>query len=191
MRNLAMISIQDKTNARNGIWAQIGVCVMLLGLLALTPAAGVAEPTEITAERLYNAGLALAERTQYLEALDLLSEAGDLLEASGKKQSRAYGDVLVALAQTKIKGRLHQNFPASYVKTALKEIQAANKLRERLSDVLPQQLAEGYYLEGFIHKKFFLRKEKARSCLDKAVKIDPGFAAAKRELSELQDTDKK
>ena len=58
-------------------------------------------------------------------------------------------------------------------------------LVEKLPDILPQQLAAGYFLEGFIHKKFFARKKKALSCFLKAVNIDPGNSAAKRELSEL------
>lgn len=186
------MSVQNRTHAKKGNPLRTIIWAVVIGVLVSAPAVGWAEPAEITAERLYRAGLTLVEKTQYLEALDLLSEAGDLLEASGNQQSRAYGDVLSALAQTKIKGRLHQNFPSSYVKSALKDIQASNKLREKLPDVLPQQLAEGYYLEGFIHKKFFMRREKALSCLVKAVNIDPGFAAAKRELSELiSDADRK
>jgi hypothetical protein len=88
-------------------------------------------------------------------------------------------------AEAKIKGRLHQSFPASYVKTALEDIQTANRIREGVSGMLPQKLAEGYYLEGIIHKRFFMRKRQAVSCFVKAVTIDPGSVAAKRELSEL------
>lgn len=139
----------------------------------------------VRAEKLYKAGLDLVQRTHYLEALDLFGEARDLLDYSGQERTRLYGDILFSLAETKIKGRLHQGFPASYVKSALKDVQAANKLREKLTDILPQQLGAGYYLEGFIHKKFFMRKEKALACFVKAVNIDPGSTAAKRELSEL------
>jgi tetratricopeptide (TPR) repeat protein len=127
----------------------------------------------------------LADKTRYLEALDLLDEARDILDTNGSPQTALYSDVLFALAHTKIKGRLHQNFSAYYVKSALQEIQAANKLREKLPNMLPQRLAEGYYLEGLIQKRFFLRTDQARACFLKAVNVDPGAAAAKRELSEL------
>jgi hypothetical protein len=87
----------------------------------------------------------------------------------------------------KIKGRVHQGFPAAYVKSALKDVQACNNLREKTPGVLPQQLAESYFLEGYILKRFFMRNEEARSCFEKAVSIDPGSSAAKRELSELRE----
>lgn len=161
------------------LWAALAAVV----LLPLT--GGAAEPPDVRAEALLRVGRTLAERTHYLEALDLLSEARLLLESSGDTQTRIYGDILFAMAQTKIKGRLHQGFAASYVKSAFKDVQAANRLREKLPDILPQQLAAGYFLEGFIHKKFFARKKKALSCFLKAVNIDPGNSAAKRELSEL------
>lgn len=144
-----------------------------------------ADPDRIQAEKLLKVGQELVEKTYYLEALDLLQEARDLLETSGDTQDALYGDVLSALAETKIKGRLHQSFPAQYVKTALKDIQTANKLRERRPDSLPQKLGDGFFLEGFILKKFFMRTEDAIACFRKAVKIDPGNGAAKRELSEL------
>lgn len=124
-------------------------------------------------------------RTHYLEALDLLDEARDILEHDGKRQTALYSDVLYALAETKIKGRLHQSFPADYVKTALDDIQAANKIREKIGGILPQKLAQGYYLEGIILKKFFMEKEKAKSCLMKAVNIDRNNSAARREWAEL------
>jgi len=139
-------------------------------------------------EKLLKAGQELAENSHYLEAVDLLEEARDILENNGRPQSSIYGDVLFTIAQTKIKGRLHQNFSAYYVKTALHEIQAANKLRERLPDIMPQRLAEGYYLEGYIQKRFFMRNDQALACFTKAVNIDPGFAAAKRELSDLDES---
>jgi tetratricopeptide (TPR) repeat protein len=154
-------------------------------ILVLTSTALAAELATTKAERLYKTGLDLVRRTHYLEALDMFNEARDLLDSSGMERTRMYGDLLFASAETKIKGRLHQGFPASYVKSALKDVRAANKLREKLPDILPQQRAAGYYLEGFIHKKFFMRKEKALSCFVKAVNIDPGSTAAKRELSEL------
>jgi len=137
------------------------------------------------AEKLFKLGQELSGRTHYLEALDVLDEARDILETSRVTGSGLYGDVLFVLAQTKIKGRIHQDFSAYYVKTALQDIQAANKLREKIAGTLPQKLAEGYYLEGFIHKRFFMRKNLAKACLEKAVNIDPGAVAAKRELSEL------
>jgi hypothetical protein len=141
------------------------------------------------AEKLLKTGLMLADKTYYLEALDLLDKARDVLETSGGENSVVYADVMFALAQTKIKARLHQDFPAYYVKTALQEVQLANKLREKLPGVFPQKLAEGYYLEGFIHKRFFMKKNIARACFERAAKIDPGAGAAKRELSELDASD--
>ncbi|MEJ2715550.1 MAG: hypothetical protein P8182_00160 [Deltaproteobacteria bacterium] len=159
--------------------------LIVMCILVLPSAALAANPAETRAEKLFKTAGELVQRTHYLEALDQLNEAKDLLDKAGLERTRLYGDVLFSLAETKIKGRLHQGFPASYVKSALKDVQAANKLREKLPDILPQQLAAGYYLEGFIHKKFFMRKETALSCFVKAVNIDPGSTAAKRELSEL------
>jgi len=144
-----------------------------------------AEPIEERVAALLRAGVALAANTYYLEALDHLNEARDLLETSRENQTRLFGDILFAIAQVKIKGRLHQGFPAAYVKSALKDVQACNNLREKIPGVLPQQLAESYYLEGYILKRFFMRNEEALSCFVKAVSIDPGSSAAKRELSEL------
>ncbi|HMK36094.1 MAG TPA: hypothetical protein VK463_13560 [Desulfomonilaceae bacterium] len=140
----------------------------------------------IEAEKLLKLGQELSERAHYLEALDLLEEARDMLDASAATDSGLYGDVLFSLAKSKIKGRIHQDFPAYYVKTALQDVQAANKLREKLTGTLPQKLAEGYYLEGYIHKRFFMRNSLALECFVKAKNIDPGAVAAKRELSELE-----
>ena len=165
---------------------------LVLGALVLLPSLSHAsDQPAITADKLLKTGQLLMEKTHYLEALDLLEEAKDMLSASGKNQTAMYAEVLYSLAQTKIKARNHQDFPAYYVKTALQDIQAANKLRERLADVLPQKLAEGYYLEGYIHKKFFMRKNAARLCFKKAMTIDPGSASAKRELNELDSEDQK
>lgn len=143
------------------------------------------EQPAITTDRLLGTGQLLTGKAHYLEALDLLEEAKDMLEASGRNDTATYAEVLYTLAETKIKARNLQDFPAYYVKAALQDVQAANKLREKLSDVLPQKLAEGYYLEGYIHKKFFMRKREACIYLKKAKTIDPGHVAAKRELSEL------
>jgi len=137
------------------------------------------------AKSLLNTAAILVDRTHYLEALDLLEEAKDMLDRDGKNQTALYGDVLYALAEAKIKGRLYQSFCAYYVKTALEDVQAANRIRERIGRILPQKLAQGYYLEGFIHKRFFRDKVKAESCFMKAVSIDSSSAAAKREWSEL------
>ncbi len=71
------------------------------------------------------------------------------------------------------------------MKTALEDVQASNRIRERLDRTIPQKLADGYYLEGFIQKKFFMRKDQAEINFLKALKIDPASVAAKRELSEL------
>lgn len=150
-----------------------------------------ADPEVVTPKKLLATGRALAEKTCYVEALDLFDEARLLLGKEGKTGTGLYADALYALAETKIKGRLHQHFPAYYVKTALDEIQEANRIRERINGVLPQKMAEGYYLEGIIHKRFFMRKRQAVSCFVKAVNIDPGSVAAKRELSELMSPDEK
>ncbi len=159
---------------------------LFLGMILFMPAFAVAaEPGGISAEKLLKTADELADKTRYLEALDLLEEARDILESNGSGQTALYSDVLFGVAHTKIKGRLHQNFSAYYVKSALKDVQAANKLREKLPNMLPQRLAEGYYLEGLIQKRFFLRTDEARACFLKAVNVDPGAAAAKRELSEL------
>jgi tetratricopeptide (TPR) repeat protein len=165
---------------------RVGLWLAMAALMSLPSLSNANDRHAITADKLLSAGQSLSERTHYLEALDLLDEAKDMLETSGKNQTALYAEVLYDLAQTKIKARNLQGFPAYYVKTALQEIQAANKLREKLSDVLPQKMAEGYYLEGYIHRKFFMRKDVARSCFQKAKNIDPGFAPALRELSELQ-----
>lgn len=169
----------------------IGRCLAVAALIAIPSLSHGKDQPAVTADKLLSAGQLLSERTHYLEALDLLEEAKDMLETSGAKQTAMYAEVLYDLAQTKIKARNLQGFPAYYVKTALQDIQAANKLREKLSDVLPQKMAEGYYLEGYVHKKFFMRKDVARTCFEKAKKIDPGFAPALRELSELQGEESK
>jgi tetratricopeptide (TPR) repeat protein len=179
----------DPTHGPN--FMRVGRWLAIAALMALPSFSHANDQPTMTADKLLTAGQTLAERTQYLEALDLLDEAKDMLEASGADQTALYADVLYDLAQTKIKARNLQGFPAYYVKTALQEIHAANKLREKLSDVLPQKMAEGYYLEGYIHKKFFMRKDVARSCFKKATKIDSGFAPALRELSELQGEETK
>ncbi len=144
------------------------------------------------AEKLLNSGLELANATHYLEAIDLLDEARDIIELNEPVDQSLYSDVLYSLAQTKIKARLHQNFAAQYVKSALVDVQNSNKIKELISRILPQKLAEGYYLEGYILKRYFMRSEDALQCFTKAVNIDPGFVAAKRELSELiSDDDQK
>jgi hypothetical protein len=162
------------------------VLASLISIPHLVHAQGQTAPD---AEKLMKTGHILADNTHYLEALDLLEKARDILDASGGDSSGLYADVMFALAQTKIKARLHQDFPANYVKTALQDVQSANKVREKIGGVLPQKLAEGYYLEGFIHKRFFMRKSAARTCFVRAVNIDPGSGAAKRELSELMASD--
>ncbi|MGO9568323.1 MAG: hypothetical protein ACLP5H_12350 [Desulfomonilaceae bacterium] len=167
-------------------------CWLVIGALTqLSSVARANDQSAITADKLLSTGQLLTERTHYLEALDLLQEAKDKLDAAGTNNTAMYADVLFALAQTKIKARNLQDFPAYYVKTALQDIQATNKLREKLSNVLPQKLAEGYYLEGYINKKFFVRKSAARSCFEKAKNIDPGSVAAKRELYELDAEEQK
>jgi len=178
------------TSTNPPLWRRICVCSGLLMLYCLAQTIGpptvlAQNQSALEAEKLFKLGQDLSNGTHYLEALDVLDEARDILETSGVTATGLYGDVLFALAQTKIKGRIHQDFSAHYVKSALQDIQAANKLRERLTETLPQKLAEGYYLEGYIHKRFFMRNNLAKACLEKAVNIDPGAVAAKRELSEL------
>lgn len=174
------VKYRDRQIVRVTQWVVVVTAILVL----VSPVPGDELP-EAKAGRLLKVGLTLAEKTHYLEALDPLTEAADLLEEAGKQTTRVYADVLFAIAQTNTRGRIHQDFPAAYIKGALKNVQAANKLRERFQDIPAQQLAQGYYLEGFIHKRFFLRTEKALACFRKAVNVDPGFAAAKRELSEL------
>jgi hypothetical protein len=176
---------------RGRYFVLVGWCLVIAALAPLLSVARANDQPALTADKLLSTGQLLTERTHYLEALDLLEEAKVMLEASGRNHTAMYGEVLYALAETKIKARNLQDFPAYYVKSALQDVQAANKLREKLSDVLPQKLAEGYYLEGYIHKKFFMRKREARTYLRKAVTIDPGHAAAKRELSELEADEQK
>jgi tetratricopeptide (TPR) repeat protein len=166
-----------------GLWGLFLIMETATSVFAAAPNQAVFQ-----ADKLYKVGQELVDQTHYFEALDLLDEARDILETAGATNTSLYGDVLFSLAETKIKGRMHQNFPAYYVKTALREVQAANKLRDKLTGVLPQKLAEGYYLEGYIDKRFFMRNKLAKACLEKAVRIDPGSVAAKRELSELITT---
>ena len=141
--------------------------------------------SDVQASKLLNIGKSLSERSHYLESLDLFEEARDLLETSGMDNSALYSDVLHEMAKTKIKARLHQNFPAQYVRTALEDVQLSNRVREKLAGALPQSLAEGYYLEGYIHKKFFMRMDQAHANFLRALRVDPASVAAKRELSEL------
>lgn len=170
---------------KNTVVRVLFACLLIMvGAIPWGMARGQEAP-RITAERLLETGKMVEERSHYIEALDLFNEARSLLEREGRRDSSVYADVMFMSAQTKIKARLHQSFPASYVKTALEEVQAANKIREGITGVLPQKLAEGYYLEGMIHKRFFMRTAQAQSCFVKAVTIDPGCVAAKRELSEL------
>jgi tetratricopeptide (TPR) repeat protein len=142
-------------------------------------------PAEPQVQELVRAGLLLSAGNHYLEALDLFNEARDFLEQAGARRSRLYGDVLYASAAAKIKGRLRQAFPAAYVKSALKDIQACNRLREKTGEALPQECAESWFLEGYIQKRFFMRKEEAVTCFMRAVSYDRSFGPAKRELSEL------
>jgi hypothetical protein len=172
--------------SRRRYFVLVGWWLAIAALASLPSVPWANDKPAITADKLLSTGQLLIERTHYLEALDLLEEAKDMLEASRANHTAMYAEVLYSLAETKIKARNLQDFPAYYVKTALQEVQAANKLREKLSDVLPQKLAEGYYLEGYIHKKFFMRKREACIYLKKAKTIDPGHVAAKRELSELE-----
>lgn len=167
----------------------IRIGIALIAALLSVVVCGVAdasESAELKAQSLFKTGNILSDKTDYLEALEMFEKARHLLDQAGQNETLLYADVLFALARTKIKGRLHQNFPASYVKTALEDVQAANRLREKLPRIVPQSLAEGYFLEGFIHKKFFMRTKQAESCFVQCVKVDPGNAAAKRELSDVK-----
>lgn len=168
----------------------LGVTVFI-GFIAFfgSMTGAAAESQELQANNLVKMGTDLAERSRYLEAVEIFEEARNVLESAGLTSSMLYADAQFFLAQTMIKARLHQGFPAFYVKAALESVQSANKLREGLPKMLPQKLAEGYFLEGYIHKKFFMRRKEAAALLEKAVNIDPGSTAAKRELSELISED--
>ncbi len=157
---------------------------VILTMKAVCPVM-VSAGQDVLPQELMKAGIGLMESTHYLEALDHLNEAKDALESNGQTESGLYAEVMLILAETKLRARLHQNFPAYYVKTALEDVQLANKLHERLSGVMPQKLAEGYFLEGFIQKNFFMRYDLAAQIFSKAVTVDPSLTAAKRELSEL------
>lgn len=165
--------------------ATLAVTILLSFLLNSAGIAQVNLSSDTLAPKLFSVGKSLSERSHYLESLDLYEEARDILESSGLDKTSLYADVLHEMAKTKIKARLHQNFPAQYVKTALEDVQLSNRVREKLAGVLPQNLAEGYYLEGYIHKKFFMRMDQAQANFLKALRVDPGAVAAKRELSEL------
>ncbi|MFH0960093.1 MAG: hypothetical protein V1897_15480 [Pseudomonadota bacterium] len=172
----------------NGVcnYASHVLCLIVIIFLCAGNVVGQNVSTqESLVTKLLSAARELVERTHYLEALDLLEEARDTLDVSGQDSPELYADTLYELARAKIKARLYQNFPAYYVKTALEDIQASNRIRERLDRASPQKLADGYYLEGFIQKRFFMRREQAEINFLKALKIDPASVAAKRELSEL------
>jgi hypothetical protein len=164
------------------LWA---ISVLIAGIGDVAGAAGASEAVQARSEKLLKEGGELSDNQFYLEALDVLVEARDFMEAAGGKENRIYAEILFVMAQTKIKARLHRNFPANYVKTALEDVKTSNRILDRLPGVLPQKIAQGYFLEGFIQKKFFMRRDKAIYCFNRAVKSDPGFSAAKRELSEL------
>jgi hypothetical protein len=178
--------ITDTPNERPPLlwktWLLFAVAIFALSQASRSNATDV---PDVQARKLMEFGTTLATNTRYLEALDLLEEARDILDQSGATHSELYADTLFALAQTKIKARIHQEFPASYVKSALEDVQTANRVRENLPKVLPQKLAEGYFLEGYIQKKFFMRNPQAEAAFERTIKVDPGHAAAKRELSEL------
>jgi tetratricopeptide (TPR) repeat protein len=155
-------------------------------VLMIPPTQAQSRTTDaLFAKRLYRTGLELIKRTRYLEAIEMLEEAGNILEKNQDTKSLFYADALYAKAEAKIKARIHQGFPAIYVKTALKDTQMANQIRAKNSDALPLKLAESYYLEGYIHKRFFMRGKLARELFMKCIKLDPGHSAAKRELSEV------
>jgi hypothetical protein len=164
------------------LWA-VSVLIAVVGYVA--GVAGASEAIQARSEKLLKEGRELSDKQFYMEALDILVEARDFMEASEDKENRIYAEILFIMAQTKIKARLLRNFPAYYVKTALEDVKTSNRILDRLPGVLPQKIAQGYFLEGFIQKKFFMRRDKAIYCFNRAVSADPGFSAAKRELSEL------
>jgi len=180
MQEFLIVGNMARLFQRFSFFHLLEIAVLLLPSLLFA-----ADTVIVGPEKLLKTGQELAERTHYLEALDLLEEARDILENNGPSQSSIYADVLFSLAETKIKARLHQQFSSHYVKTALQDIRTANRIRERLPEIVPQRLAEGYFLEGYIQKRFFMRKNQAMACFSKAVNIDPGLAPAKRELFEL------
>ncbi len=183
------LTLDRRRGRRPVLWGVRLFFAVTILVLSLTSPSDGGEPPDVHARRLSELGATLAEGTRYLEALDLLDEARDILEQAGTTDSETYADIRFALAQTKIKARLHQDFPAFYVKSALEDVQTANKLRERLPRVLPQKLAEGYFLEGYIQKNFFMRKPQAVALFKKTINVDPGHTRAKRELSELVPAD--
>lgn len=181
-KNFNLIFFQWPTCGKLHFFVKAIVVVFFLTSLGH---AQVQVSSDVQASKLFNIGKALSERSHYLESLDPFEEAREILETSGMDNTALYSDVLHEMAKTKIKARLHQNFPAQYVRTALEDVQISNRVREKLSGVLPQSLAEGYYLEGYIHKKFFMRMDQAHASFLKALRVDPASVAAKRELSEL------
>ncbi len=180
--NFSLLFFRWPTCGRILLFLDVIVVVFFMSSLAHAQIQG---PSDVQASKLLNMGKSLSERSHYLESLDLFEEARDILETSGMDNTALYSDVLHEMAKTKIKARLHQNFPAQYVRTALEDVQLSNRVWEKLSGASPQSLAEGYYLEGYIHKKFFMRMDQARSSFLKALRVDPASVAAKRELSEL------
>jgi tetratricopeptide (TPR) repeat protein len=169
------------------VWLSVA-CVCVFSICATGHVRG---DDVVLVEKLLNLSITLTDKMHYLEALDLLDEASYILENLKQERTPLYAETRYRLAQTKIKGRIHQRFPAWYVKSALEDVQISNKLREKMDEVLPQKMAEGWFLEGYIHKRFFMRRKTALQCFTKAVAIDPGFVAAKRELSELLVEDEK
>ena len=156
------------------------------GMLVFHPSSVSADEIEIEkAKGLIKAAEVLSSRSHYLEALDHLWEARLVLKQIREDNTQLYADLMFLTAETKIKGRRHQDFPASYVKSALKDIKIANRLRKRNPKILPQRLAKGYFLEGYIQKWFFMRNKKALECFRECVKVDSSHAACKRELSDL------
>jgi len=165
-------------------WVCAVIVLSIHAGLAVVAYAGQ-DQLDLLPQKLLKAGVGLMEKKCYLEALDHLNEARDALENVGQTESGLYADLMLTLAETKIRARLHQDFSAYYVKTALEDVRLANKLHERLAGVMPQKLAEGYFMEGYIQKNFFMRYDLAAQIFSKAVTVDPSLTAAKRELSEL------
>jgi len=170
---------------RIGSFMGLALVLIILFSMCQAPCVHASDAGDFKAEDLLKAGAGLTERKHYLEALDHLEEARGLMEKAEYTNTPLYADIMFGLAEAKIKARIHQGFPAYYVKTALEDVQVANRVRERLSGVMPQRLAEGYFLEGYIQKTFFMRYEAAAKIFEKALTVDPGLTAAKRELSEL------
>jgi hypothetical protein len=142
---------------------------LMLAIAFLTPRGVLGgDLEEAQAAKLLSTGQVLAEKTHYLEAFDLLQEARDMLGEPNMKNAGVLSDVYFALAQAKIKARIHQGFPAHYVKTALEDVQMANKLRELRDTIL-----KGSSIRSFLCAMTLLWPVFARQSISIPVQLRP------------------